>query len=506
MQGPASRSAQPPRVAALAPQLLRSAPTTTPPAVQQLPARSRACGSSSPTPPAAATTPPPAPRPRPCRTPSSPTTSRCSTPPAPVARSACSGSSTRRAKTTSSCRWGSASSGAVYTNKSKATLNDTVPIAKLIEESEAIVVPKGSPYDDPRQARRRPGRPTRARCRVGGAPTPGGPDHLTPMLLAKAVGVDPEGRQLRRRTTAVASCSTGSSARRSPSRATGIGEVAEQAKSGDVKILAVTSAEPVEGVDAPTLKSPASTWCSPTGAASSARPGFGREDQQYVDRLTKMHGTAAVEEDPGRPGLDRRLPDRRRVQPFLTAENDRVAGILKELGLASMSPRTQDRADQVVRCEEAAPSSGWPSCSAPSACWAIVDALLRPGTPLARGPVRPKTVPIAVGVLLVVAGRCSRSTSSAAAAARPRAARTSTSRTRQRLADDRPAGRRVRRQRAADRPGSAGRSPARSCSSGRPTRWAAGTTSATRSSPSSCRSAPGTCSSSAWASSCPSGC
>ena len=37
--------------------------------------------------------------------------SRCSTPPAPVAPSACSGSSTRRATTTSSCRWGSASSG-----------------------------------------------------------------------------------------------------------------------------------------------------------------------------------------------------------------------------------------------------------------------------------------------------------------------------------------------------------------------------------------------------------
>ena len=44
--------------------------------------------------------------------------------------------------------------GAVYTNKSKATLNDTVPIAKLIEESEAIVVPKGSPYTDARPARR----------------------------------------------------------------------------------------------------------------------------------------------------------------------------------------------------------------------------------------------------------------------------------------------------------------------------------------------------------------
>ena len=35
--------------------------------------------------------------------------------------------------------------------------------------------------------------------------------------------------------------------------ATGVGEVAEQAKAGDVRILAVTSEEPVEGVDAPTL-------------------------------------------------------------------------------------------------------------------------------------------------------------------------------------------------------------------------------------------------------------
>ena len=33
--------------------------------------------------------------------------------------------------------------------------------------------------------------------------------------------------------------------------ATGVGEVAESAAAGDVRILAVTSEEPVEGVDAP---------------------------------------------------------------------------------------------------------------------------------------------------------------------------------------------------------------------------------------------------------------
>ena len=36
--------------------------------------------------------------------------------------------------------------GAQYTNKSEAKLDQTTPIAKLIEESGAIVVPKNSPY------------------------------------------------------------------------------------------------------------------------------------------------------------------------------------------------------------------------------------------------------------------------------------------------------------------------------------------------------------------------
>ena len=36
--------------------------------------------------------------------------------------------------------------GAVYTNNSEATLQDTTPIARLIEEQEAVVVPAASPY------------------------------------------------------------------------------------------------------------------------------------------------------------------------------------------------------------------------------------------------------------------------------------------------------------------------------------------------------------------------
>ena len=36
--------------------------------------------------------------------------------------------------------------GAVYTNKSEATVDKAVPIARLIEEQEAILVPADSPF------------------------------------------------------------------------------------------------------------------------------------------------------------------------------------------------------------------------------------------------------------------------------------------------------------------------------------------------------------------------
>jgi putative tricarboxylic transport membrane protein len=141
--------------------------------------------------------------------------------------------------------------GAQYSNQSEATLDQTTPIARLIEEAEAIVVPADSPFqtlDDLIAAwQADPGNTP-----VGGASNPGGPDHLTPMLLAQEVGVTPTavnyvaydgGGEL------LAGILGGDVA----FAATGIGEVTEPAASGDVRILAVTSEQPVEGVDAPTI-------------------------------------------------------------------------------------------------------------------------------------------------------------------------------------------------------------------------------------------------------------
>src|SRR3712207_751957 len=142
--------------------------------------------------------------------------------------------------------------GAQYSNESQATLDQTTPIAKLIEEAEAIVVPASSPFqtmDDLVAGwKADPGNTP-----VGGASNPGGPDHLTPMLLAEEVGVTPSevnyvaydgGGELL----------TGILGGDVQFAAPGVGQVTVPAAAGDVRILVVTSEEPVEGVDAPTLQ------------------------------------------------------------------------------------------------------------------------------------------------------------------------------------------------------------------------------------------------------------
>lgn len=223
--------------------------------------------------------------------------------------------------------------GATYTNKSKATLNDTVPLVKLIEESEAIVVPKDSPYTSLDQLvtawKADPGK-----VPVGGASNAGGPDHLTPMILAKTVGVDPKsvnyvaydgGGEL---LTAVLGDKVAFAA-------TGVGEVAEQAKSGEVRILAVTSAEPVEGVDAPTLKSLGVDMEFTNWRGIVAPPGLSDAKQkEYIDLLTKMHASEQWKKVLADQGWTDSFETGAEFKTFLTSENDRVASILKELGLA----------------------------------------------------------------------------------------------------------------------------------------------------------------------------
>jgi len=223
--------------------------------------------------------------------------------------------------------------GAQFSNQSEATLDQTTPIARLIEEAEAIVVPGNSPYktlDDLVEAwKADPGGTP-----VGGASNPGGPDHLTPMLLADEVGVDPSevnyvaydgGGELL----------AGILGEDVAFAATGVGEVAESAAAGDVRILAVTSEEAVEGVDAPTLTDEGVDLVFANWRGIVAAPGISDDDKQkFIDAITEMHDSDAwqqVLEDQGWTDSFMTGDD---FSGFLNDESSRVEDVLSGLGLA----------------------------------------------------------------------------------------------------------------------------------------------------------------------------
>jgi putative tricarboxylic transport membrane protein len=223
--------------------------------------------------------------------------------------------------------------GAVYTNKAKASLTRTTPLARLVEEAEAIVVPKNSPYrtlaDLLTDWKANP-----ARAPVGGASAPGGPDHLTPMLLAKAAGLNPKnvtyvgydgGGEL------LAALLGGKVA----AGATGVGEIAKQANSGDVRVLAVTSDQRIPDLDAPTLEEAGIDLVFTNWRGLIAPPGITEEQKaDLIGLVTTMHDSQEWKDALAKNGWTDAFVTGADFERFLTAENDRVAGVLTELGLA----------------------------------------------------------------------------------------------------------------------------------------------------------------------------
>jgi tripartite-type tricarboxylate transporter receptor subunit TctC len=169
---------------------------------------------------------------------------------------------------------------------------------------------------------------------VGGASNPGGPDHLTPMLLAEEVGVDPTtvnyvpydgGGELL----------AGILGKKLAFAATGVSEVAEQAAAGELKILAVTSEEPVEGVDAPTLQDEGIDLTFTNWRGIVAAPDISDADRtKLTDLVTEMHGSAEWQQALEDNGWTDAFMSGDEFESFLTSESERVQGVLTGLGLA----------------------------------------------------------------------------------------------------------------------------------------------------------------------------
>ncbi|GII96674.1 Bug family tripartite tricarboxylate transporter substrate binding protein [Sinosporangium siamense] len=224
--------------------------------------------------------------------------------------------------------------GASYTSKSQATLSQTTPIAKLIEEAGAIVVSKDSPYktigDLVKAWKKDPSKVT-----VGGGSSPGGPDHLLPMQLAQTVGIDPK---------KVNFISYDGGGELLPAilgnkiafGASGYGEFLDQVEAGQVRVLAITSAEPVDVLqDVPTLKSSGIDLIFTNWRGIVAPPGISDADRKtWVDLVTRTRDSAKWKEECAKRGWKDAFLAGDEFATYLAEQDKAVADILKQLGLA----------------------------------------------------------------------------------------------------------------------------------------------------------------------------
>lgn len=222
--------------------------------------------------------------------------------------------------------------GATYTNGSDARASDATALARMVQEQEGLVVPGDSPFrtigDLVAAWKANP-----ADITIGGGSSPGGPDHLFPMETARAAGIDP--RQVNYITyDGGGDLLTALLGRKIAAGTTGLGEFTDQIEAGQVRVLAVSGEERVEGVDAPTLTESGIDLTFTNWRGILAPPGISDEARQaMVKALEALHGTQQWKDALVLNGWSDAFLTGPAFEQFLTEQDNRVSSTLTELGL-----------------------------------------------------------------------------------------------------------------------------------------------------------------------------
>jgi putative tricarboxylic transport membrane protein len=223
--------------------------------------------------------------------------------------------------------------GSLIANKSPVKMTDLTPIARLTGEAQALVVPASSPFKNLQDLmtafKADPGKVSIA----GGSA--GGSDHILAGMMAKTVGVEAK-------KVAYVAFAGGGPAQAAILGAqvsagiSGYGEFSEQVKAGKLRAIAISSDKRIAGIDVPTFKEQGVdvelfNWRGVFGApgisAAQRAALIGLFDKMVAGPTWKSElqkkdwtGIYLSGEDYGR---------------FLTAEIERITGVLKDLGLSS---------------------------------------------------------------------------------------------------------------------------------------------------------------------------
>jgi len=220
--------------------------------------------------------------------------------------------------------------GGIVTHDSPVTLADATPIARLTGEYEVLTVPTGSPFrtleDFLRAFKASP------ESISWGGGSAGGSDEILAGLIAADVGIEP------RRVNYIAFSGGGEALAailggQVSVGVNGLAEFAAQIEAGTVRVLAISSAERLPGVDAPTLREQGVNVELENWRSVVAPPG--------IDAAQRARLAATVEAMVRTPEWREMLERFRWIDRYLAAdefaafaatEERRVRGVLRDLG------------------------------------------------------------------------------------------------------------------------------------------------------------------------------
>ncbi|WP_240232295.1 Bug family tripartite tricarboxylate transporter substrate binding protein [Devosia lacusdianchii] len=221
--------------------------------------------------------------------------------------------------------------GAILTNASPVTLDQVTPIARLTGEAIAIVVPAASDIqtldDLVAKLKADPG----AVAWAGGSA--GGADHITAGLIAKAVGADPT------KVNYIAYSGGGEALAavlggQVTVGISGLSEFSAQIDAGELRLLAVSTAERVPGVDAPTLKEAGVDAAVQNWRMVAAAPGISDEQKAAINAdIEKMVNSDAWKTTLETKGWVNTYLAGDAFTAQLAADTEATAAILKDIGL-----------------------------------------------------------------------------------------------------------------------------------------------------------------------------
>ena len=221
--------------------------------------------------------------------------------------------------------------GAILTNKSPVSLDQTTPIARLTAEPLAIVVTADSPIKSAKDlaaaVKTDPAKVTWA----GGSA--GGVDHIAVALFAKEAGADPTKINyipFSGGGEALAAILGG----KVTAGISGYGEFEGQVKAGKLRVVALTSTQRVQGIDAPTLKEAGINLEIINWRSVVAPPGITPDQRKALtDTIDKMAKSKEWAEILKQKGWDDAYLSGDGFAAFLKQEQARVKEVLTSVGL-----------------------------------------------------------------------------------------------------------------------------------------------------------------------------